>query len=71
MGDTSAAMPVVLPGRQPWHPALRTYYRWACVKALQLLRSAEPTAKVQASVNKHAEKCPECQEGQRDLMEKL
>jgi hypothetical protein len=41
------------------------------VKALQLLRSAEPTAKVQASVNKHAEKCPECQEGQRDLMEKL
>ena len=65
------AMPVIRSGQKPWHPGLRTYYSWACSKALAMLRSKKPTAEVQARVDAHAGKCVECQEGQRDLMEKL
>ena len=63
-------MPVIRPGRAPWHPALRTYYTWACPKALTMLRSPDPTAQVREAVTAHSDSCPECQEGQRDLMEK-
>lgn len=70
-GMDASVMPVIREGQAPWHPGLRTYYSWACGEALGLLRSKERMAKVEEAVNAHASKCRECQEGQRDLMEKL
>ena len=63
-------LPVIRPGHQPWHPALRTYYSWACPTALGLLSSPAPSAEVEQKVTAHASSCRECQEGQRDAMEK-